>query len=72
LKTPNKIYDLYIEDISRYMRYFRFDGFNGSCNLQFLPLSRSYDEHPYWLIMKLEIILEIINKVNMEENKKEK
>ncbi|WP_288891566.1 hypothetical protein [uncultured Sneathia sp.] len=54
------------------MRYFRFDGFNGSCNLQFLPLSRSYDEHPYWLIMKMEIILETINKVNMEENKNDK
>lgn len=38
-------------------------------SIAFLPLSRGYDEHPYWLMKKLEFILRIVNKVDSERRK---
>ncbi|WP_169305376.1 hypothetical protein [Sebaldella termitidis] len=54
------------------MRYFRFDGMSGRYILTFLPFSKSYDEHPYWLIEKLEFIEEVINKAIYEKNNRKK
>lgn len=49
-------------DISRYNRYLRSDGFSRYPIIAFLPYSKGYDEHPYWLIDKLEFIQSIIIK----------
>ena len=42
---------------------------SGRYILTFLPFSKSYDEHPYWLIEKLEFIEEVINKAIEQLNK---
>lgn len=49
-----------------------FDNINGVFKMHFLPFNKGYDEHPYWQIMKLEIILDVINLVQFEENKNKK
>lgn len=69
LRTANNKYIPFINDIHRYFRYYGGDSFNGRVFIRFLPYSKGYDEHPYWLIKKLETILEIVNRVNDEENK---
>ncbi|WP_394290188.1 hypothetical protein [Fusobacterium necrophorum] len=38
-------------------------------SIAFLPLSKGYDEHPYWLMKKLEFILRMVNKVDSERRK---
>jgi hypothetical protein len=51
------------------MRYFRFDGMSGIYELRFLPFSKGIDEHPYWLIEKINFILNMINRVKSEKRK---
>jgi hypothetical protein len=45
---------------------------SGRYVLTFFPFSKSYDEHPYWLIDKLEFIEEVINKAIYEKNNRRK
>lgn len=68
-KTPHIHYQVLIIDISNYMRYFRFDGMSGIYELRFLPFSKGIDEHPYWLIEKINFILNMINKIKSEKRK---
>lgn len=49
------------------MRYFGVDGMNGIYHLKFLPFSKGIDEHPYWLINKIEFLLNLINKIRNEK-----
>ncbi len=50
------------------MRYFDRKYMAGF-SLAYLPLGKGYDEHPYWLIRKMEFILGMINKVDNERSK---
>ena len=63
-----------MRDISKYMNYLGIVsyGMSGHCyEIKFLPLSKSYDDHPYWLIEKLEFIKEKVNTAMSEAaNKK--
>lgn len=57
--TFNK-YILFYLDVNRYQRYIKSDM---AGNLEIiLPYSKGYDEHPYWLIKKLEYIKSIIQR----------
>lgn len=58
-------YSAIIADIHRYMSYIDKKYMTGF-SINFLPLSKGYDEHPYWLIKKLEFILKMVNKVDRE------
>lgn len=69
-RTPHEHYRILIRDISSYMRYFGFDGMSGIYDLKFLPFSKGIDEHPYWLIEKIQFILTIVNKVKTEKRKR--
>ena len=71
-QTPDRSLQEVILDINNYLRYFRFDAMSGRYTLTFLPFSKSYDEHPYWLMEKLEFIGEIINKAIYEKNNRKK
>ena len=42
----------------------------GQYEIKFLPYSKSYDEHPFWLINKLEYIKNMVNKGLSEIKKK--
>lgn len=60
----NKYINFYL-DIQRYHRYFKGD-FVGNLNIV-LPYSKGYDEHPFWLITKLEYIRNIIQRFSKEK-----
>ena len=63
-KTPDTKLLKIMRDISKYMNYLGIVsyGMSGHCyEIKFLPLSKSYDDHPYWLIEKLEFIKEKVN-----------
>lgn len=71
-KTPDVIIQEIIQDISRYLGYMGIVSMGlsgGEYALKFLPLSRAYDEHPFWLIKKIEFINSMINKAMAEVNK---
>ncbi len=73
-KTPDTKLLKIMRDISKYMNYLGIVsyGMSGHCyEIKFLPLSKSYDDHPYWLIEKLEFIKEKVNTAMSEAaNKK--
>lgn len=60
----NKYLAFYL-DIQRYQRYIRGD-FAGNLYIT-LPYAMGYDEHPYWLIFKLEYIRDIIQRYFKEQ-----
>ena len=69
-KTPEERLNRIISDISRYMNYLGMISLGmislgmagGQYEIKFLPYSKSYDEHPFWLINKLEYIKNMVNK----------
>ena len=55
------------------MTYIQFEPYGlggGQYALKFLPLSHSYDEHPFWLMNKIEFIKNIMNKALSAKCKK--
>lgn len=69
-KTPHKHYQILITDISNYMKYYGFDGMSGMYELRYLPFAKGIDEHPYWLMEKIQFILNLVNKIKAEKRKK--
>ena len=73
-KTPDTKLLKIMRDISKYMNYLGIVSYgrSGQCyEIKFWPLSKSYDDHPYWLIEKLEFIKEKVNTAMSEAaNKK--
>ena len=72
-KTPDERLNRIISDISRYMNYLGMISLGmagGQYEIKFLPYSKSYDEHPFWLINKLEYIKNMLNKGLPEIKKK--
>ena len=59
-----------ISDIQRYVIYFGIAGMSGSYEIRHLPLSRSIDEHPYWMIVKLKYIKDRLNIAYQEKKPK--
>lgn len=57
IDTINKYFSFFL-DIQRYQRYIKSD-FVGNLHI-ILPYLMGYDDHPYWLIIKLEYIKDII------------
>ncbi len=56
-------------DIYQYWNLFGSDGFSGNISLKYMPLNKGYFETPYWLINKINYILNIINKCVQEKEK---
>ena len=72
-KTPDKDILEVIDDIMKYMNYLGLISLGmagGEYEIKFLPLSKSFDEHPYWIITKLVYIKGKINHGMKEANNK--
>lgn len=59
-------------DIENYWNLFDSNGFSSKVSLKYLPLNRGYFETPYWLIYKINYILDLINKCVSERDKLKK
>ena len=71
-KAANKDkYQKIINDIHRYNMYFETKGMDSSYYyIHRLPLNLGYDDHPYWLIEKINFILRVTNKIYSEMRKR--
>ena len=59
-----------ISDIQRYVIYLGVAGMGGSYEIRHLPLNKSIDEHPYWMIVKLKYIKDRLNMAYQEKKPK--
>ena len=65
-KTIDEKINSVIWDIRKYMVYLGIAVMGGAYEIRHLPLTKSIDEHPYWLITKLVYIRDRLNTANQE------
>lgn len=71
VRTEDKDLLSFINDVRLYWHLFGGNGFSVGVAIKKLPYSKSYFEHPYWVISKMNYILDMINKVLNEKHDRE-
>lgn len=69
-ETADEKLKIVILDIRKYMIYLGVVGMGGSFEIKHLPMEKSIDNHPYWLITKLKYIKDRLNVAGQERKSK--
>lgn len=70
-EKEKKLIEIY-KDIINYWNLFGSDGFSGRVSLKYMPYDKGLFELPYWLLYKINYILDLINKCIIEKQEKDK